>query len=53
MPLLTYDQMDRLTPCAACGSRRYWFDGTAWQCWACVPPPSPGMIYLDLKERVN
>jgi len=53
MPNLTYDEMDKLTPCRVCGSRRYWFDGQVWQCWNCVPPPSADMIRVDLKETVN
>ena len=39
MTNLSYDEMDKLTPCRLCGSRRYWFDGEVWQCWNCVPPP--------------
>jgi len=53
MTNLSYDEMDKLTPCRVCGSRRHWFDGEAWQCWNCVPPPSRDMIRVDLKERVN
>jgi len=53
MPGLSYDEMDKLTPCAVCGSRRYWFDGEVWRCWNCSPPPSPEQIRVDLKERVN
>jgi hypothetical protein len=53
MPNLTYDEMDKLTPCRVCGSRRYWFDGEVWQCWNCVPPLSADMIRVDLNERVN
>lgn len=53
MTNLSYDEMDKLTPCRVCGSRRYWFDGEAWQCWNCVAPPSPDMIRVDLNERVN
>jgi len=50
---LRYDEMDKLTLCQVCGSRRYWFDGEVWQCWGCVPPPSADMIRVDLNERVN
>jgi len=50
MPALSYDEMDKLTPCHVCGSRRYWFDGKVWQCWNCAPPPSQGMIQADLDE---
>lgn len=50
---LSYDEMDKLRPCAQCGSLRYWFDGDVWQCWNCVPPPSPDQIRVDLKETVN
>ena len=53
MTNLSYDEMDRLTPCRVCGSHRYWFDGKAWQCWNCVPPPSTDMVRVDLNERVN
>ena len=53
MPNLSYDEMDKLRPCARCGSRRYWFDGDVWQCWKCVPPPSLDMIRVDLNENVN
>jgi hypothetical protein len=53
MPALRYEEMDRLGPCALCGSHRYWFEGAVWQCWSCVPPPSDGMIRADLKPRVN
>jgi len=53
MTNLSHDEMDNLTPFRCCGSRRYWFDGEAWQCWNCVPPPSADMIRIDLKERVN
>ena len=31
MRRLSYDEMDELTPCAVCGSLRYWFDGDEWQ----------------------
>jgi hypothetical protein len=27
---LSYDEMDKLTPCRVCGSHRYWFDGQVW-----------------------
>ena len=50
---LSYEEMDKLTPCRVCGSRRYWFDGQVWQCWNCVPPRSENEIRVDLKERVN
>ncbi|HXQ25964.1 MAG TPA: hypothetical protein VN822_06125 [Candidatus Acidoferrales bacterium] len=50
---LSYDEMDKLTPCPVCHSRQYWFDGKVWQCCNCVPPPSPGMIRVDLKETIN
>jgi len=50
---LRYDEMDELPPCQVCGSRRYWFDGEAWQCWNCEPPPSREMIRIDLKETVS
>jgi hypothetical protein len=38
MPRLSYEEMDRLTLCRRCGSRRYWLDGEVCQCWSCVPP---------------
>jgi len=50
---LRYDEMEKLGPCQACGSRRYWFDGDVWRCWNCTPPPSEGLIRVELKERVN
>ena len=50
---LTYEEMDKLRPCARCGSRRYWFEGDMWQCWHCVPPPSPDQIRVDLTKKVN
>ena len=53
MTNLSYDEMDKLTPCRRCGSHCYWFDGELWQSWNCVPPPSADMIRIDLKERVN
>ena len=53
MPNLSYDEMDKLTPCRVCGSHRYWFDGKVWQCWNCVSPPSADMIPVDLHARVN
>jgi hypothetical protein len=53
MPNLSYAEMDRLTPCHLCGSRRDWFDGEVWQCWNCVPPPSADIVRIDLNERVN
>ena len=53
MPNLSYDEMDKLTPCRVCGSRRYWFDGEAWQCWNWAPPPSADMVRVDLDDRVN
>jgi hypothetical protein len=53
MTNLSYDEMDKLTPCRLCGSRRYWFDGEVWQCWNCVPPPSADMVRIDLNARVN
>ena len=53
MPGLSYDDAAKLTPCAVCSSRRYWFDGKVWQCWNCSPPPTANMIRVDLKERTN
>jgi len=53
MAALRYEEMDKLRPCALCGSHRYWFDGAAWQCWTCVPPTSEDTIWIDLKPRVN
>lgn len=48
-----YHELDKLTPCRACGSRRWWFDADVWQCWNCRPPPSEGVIRVELTERVN
>jgi hypothetical protein len=48
MPDFSYDETDKLRPCADCGSRRCWFDGEAWQCWNCNPPPSGDQIRVDL-----
>jgi ribosomal protein L37AE/L43A len=53
MRSLPYEEMDKLTPCPVCGSRRYWFDGEVWQCRNCVPPPSEGVIRVNLKPRLN
>ena len=51
MRYLSYDEMDKLTPCRVCGSHRYWFDGQVWQCWNCVPLPSADMIRVDLSRH--
>jgi hypothetical protein len=53
MRRFSYDEADKLRPCTACGSRRYWFDGEVWQCWNCVRPPSENQIRVDLKEAVT
>ena len=53
MTNFSYIEMDKLMPCPVCGSRRFWFDGEAWQCWNCVPPPSDDMVRVDLNERPN
>jgi hypothetical protein len=50
MPL-AYEEMDKLTPCAVCGSLDYWFDGTEWQCARCVPSPVENTIRLTLKPQ--
>jgi hypothetical protein len=30
VPQLTYDDMNKPTPCCMCGFYRYWFDGEVW-----------------------
>jgi hypothetical protein len=48
-----YEEMDKLTPCPACGSLRYWFDGQEWRCWRCVPPPYENVIRVDLDDTAR
>jgi hypothetical protein len=33
--VLAYEDVERLQPCAVCGSRRYCFDGRKWRCAEC------------------
>jgi hypothetical protein len=50
---LTYDEVDRLTACAVCGSLRCRLEGELCQSWKCVAPLSEGMIRVDPKVSVN
>jgi hypothetical protein len=34
---MAYEDVERLRPCAACGSLPYWFDGRDWRCDECEP----------------
>ena len=41
--------VEDLTPCPACGSRKWWYDGQEWQCWTCAPCPDGNPITADSK----
>jgi hypothetical protein len=42
-----HEDVERLQPCAACGSRRYCFDGWDWRCIRCEPSVLDSLIVVS------
>ncbi len=47
---MAYEDVERVEPCVACGSRRYTFDGRDRQCVRCDPSALSSPVRVELKD---
>jgi len=47
---MAYEDVERLQPCAECGSRRYCFDGRIWRCVNCEPSALASPIRVEIRD---